>query len=50
MSYEIIGIFGLRSIANDNDSALNIAASNNASKAAGTRPLVRTPDRPSSTR
>ena len=51
MSYEIIGIFDLSSIANDaNDSALNIAASNDAAGAAGTRPLARTPDRTSSTR
>jgi hypothetical protein len=48
MSYEIIGIFDLSSIAND--SALNIEASNDASKAVGTRPLARAPDRTSSTR
>ena len=53
MSYEFIGIFDLSSIANDsalNESALNIPASNNASKAVGIRPLARIPDRPSSTR
>jgi hypothetical protein len=48
MSYEIIGIFDLSLIAND--SALNIGASNDASEAAGARPLARAPDRTSSTR
>jgi len=58
MSYEIIGIFDLSSIANDtalkdsalNECALNIPASNNAAKAVSIRPLARAPDRPSSTR
>jgi hypothetical protein len=58
MSYELIGIFDLGSIANDtalndtvlNDSVLNIPASINASKAVAMRPPARAPDRPSSTR
>jgi hypothetical protein len=58
MSYQIIGIFDLGSIANDtalsdtvlNDSALNIPALNNASEAVAMRPPARAPDRPSSTR
>jgi hypothetical protein len=46
MTYEIIGISG--SISNDDEFV--IAASSNAAKAAGTRPLARAPDHPLSTR
>jgi hypothetical protein len=52
MTYEFIGIFVLGSVLNDNAlsvAALNIAASRNPS-VAGTRPLARAPDTPSSTR
>jgi hypothetical protein len=53
MTYEIIGIFDLSLILNDD--ALIIAASDsvaldNASRAVGARPLARAPDTPSSTR
>jgi hypothetical protein len=48
MTYEIIGISDLGSISYD--SAFDIAAWDNAARAAGTRLLARAPDTPSSTR
>jgi hypothetical protein len=53
MTYEIIKIFVLGSVLNNgvsNVAASNVAASNDASLAAGSRPLARAPDNPSSTR
>lgn len=53
MTYEIIGNSDLGSISNDSAfdiAAFDIAAWDNAARAAGTRPLARAPDTPSSMR
>jgi hypothetical protein len=58
MTYEIIGNSVLGKISNDSAfdiavvdiAAFEIAALDNAARAAGTRPLARAPDNPSSTR